>query len=79
MTLDQTIDALILLRSKMQKQGLRTDILCGFYDDSPRDLVHVTLIQKDIDRIMEDPSLYIAPNDACVVIPLQDAIEGERK
>ena len=79
MTLDQTINALILLQTKMRRRKLRTDILCGFFDNNTRDAIHVTLHPADVDRIMADPSRFIASDSAYIGIPLQDAIVGERK
>jgi hypothetical protein len=79
MTLDQTIDALIFLQAEMRRRKLRTDILCGFYGDNTRDTIHVTLQQADVDRMMADPSRFIALDPAYIGIPLQDAIAGERK
>jgi len=79
MTLDQTVDALIFLQAEMRRRKLRTDILCGFYDGTARDTIHVTLRQADVDRMMADPSRFIAQASAYIGIPLQAAIAGEHK
>ena len=79
MTLDQTVDALIFLQAEMRRRNLRTDVLCGFFAASPREVVHITMEQADIDRMMADPSRFMAQDPAYIGIPLQDAIAGERK
>ena len=79
MTLDRTIDALIFLQAEMRRRKLRTDIECGFYADSPREVVHLTLVDYDVERMMADPSRFVTDDQQLVGIPLQDAIQGERK
>ena len=78
MTLSQVIVALTVIQTKMSDNGLSLDYNCVFYADSEKYPIYLSLNENTVLNILENPNNHISDNGKYFVIPLEDAIHGER-